>query len=88
VKKAEIREGTNPLERLAFMAWAWVMRHPRLYEMACMAAASLSPSGDGGGWVRSVPLGIKVPPVDAWLSQRDLPSAPAKSFRQLWRERR
>ena len=45
-------------------------------------------SGDGGAWVRSVPLGIKVPPVDAWLSQRDLPSAPAKSFRQLWRERR
>ena len=88
VKKAEIREGTNRLERLAFMAWAWVMRHPRLYEMAGMAAASLSPSGDGGGWVRSVPLGIKVPPVDAWLSQRDLPSAPAKSFRQLWRERR
>jgi L-lactate dehydrogenase complex protein LldF len=88
VKKAEAREGTNRLERLAFRVWAWVMRHPRLYEIAGMAAASLAPSRDGGGWVRGVPWGIKVAPLDAWLSQRDLPSAPAKSFRQLWRERR
>jgi hypothetical protein len=64
------------------------MRHPRLYEMAAMAAASLAPSPDGGGWVRSAPAGIKVAPLDAWLSQRDLPPSPAKSFRQLWRERR
>jgi hypothetical protein len=62
------------------------MRHPRLYEMAGMAAASLAPSGDGGGWVRNAP--IKLPPLNAWLSQRDLPLPPAKSFRQLWRERR
>src|SRR5579864_8244469 len=86
VKKAETREGANRLERLAFKVWAWVMRHPRLYEMAGMAAASLAPSGDGGGWVRSVPINLA--PLDAWLSQRDLPSAPAKSFRQFWRERR
>jgi len=25
--------------------------------------------------------------VRAWLSQRDLPPAPAKSFRELWRKR-
>ena len=86
VKKSETREGTNRLERFAFGVWAWVMRHPRLYEMAGMAAASLAPSGSGGGWVRSVP--IKVAPLNAWLSQRDLPSPPTKSFRQLWRERR
>jgi len=88
VKKAEEREGTSRLERLAFRVWAWVMRHPRLYEMAGMAAAYLAPSTDGGGWVRRAPSGIRVAPLDAWLSQRDLPSAPAKSFRQLWRERR
>ena len=64
VKKAEAREGTNRLERLAFRVWAWVMRHPRLYEMAGMAAASLAPSGDGGGWVRNAPSwGIRVPPM-------------------------
>jgi hypothetical protein len=30
---------------------------------------------------------MNVPPVKLWLSQRDLPPSPAKSFRQLWRER-
>ncbi len=84
VKKAETREGTNRLERLAFRAWAWVMRHPRLYEIAGMAAASLAPSRDGG-WVRSMPLSAG--PLRAWVSQRDLPPAAPKSFRQMWRER-
>lgn len=86
VKKAEAREGRSRLERLAFRIWAWVMRHPRIYELAGMAAASLGPSADGG-WVSSVPLAMKLQPVKAWLSQRDLPPAPAKSFRQMWRER-
>ena len=84
VKKAETREGTNRVERLAFRVWAWVMRHPRIYEIAGMAAASVAPSGDGG-WVRSVPLSAG--PLRAWLSQRDLPPAAPKSFRQMWRER-
>jgi L-lactate dehydrogenase complex protein LldF len=87
VKKAEEREGSSRLERLAFGAWAWVMRHPRIYELAGMAAASLAPSTDGGGWVRSVSPALNVAPLRAWLSQRDLPPPAAKSFRQMWRER-
>jgi L-lactate dehydrogenase complex protein LldF len=87
VKKAEQREGSGVLERLAFRAFAWVMRHPRIYEMAGMAAASLAPSADGGGWIRRAPGAIKLPPIDAWLSQRDLPPPAPKSFRQMWRER-
>src|SRR5580704_11682975 len=71
VKKAEEREGSSRLERLAFGAWAWVMRHPRIYELAGMAAASLAPSTDGGGWVRSVSPALNVAPLRAWLSQRD-----------------
>jgi L-lactate dehydrogenase complex protein LldF len=85
VKKAEEREGANRLERLAFRIWAWVMRHPRLYEMAGMAAASLAPSPDAGGWLRSAPVSFG--PLRAWLSQRDLPPPSAKSFRQMWRQR-
>jgi L-lactate dehydrogenase complex protein LldF len=84
VKKAETREGTNRLERLAFRVWAWVMRHPRIYEIAGMAAAALAPSRDSG-WVRSVP--VSAGPLRAWLSQRDLPPAAPKSFRQMWRDR-
>jgi len=64
--------------------WAWVMRHPRIYEMAGMAAASLAPP-ESAGWVRNAP--VNVGPLRAWLSQRDLPPPPAKSFRQMWRER-
>ena len=87
VKKAEEREGSSRLERLAFRMWAWMMRHPRIYEMAGMAAASLAPSSDGTGWVKSLPSAMSPPPVRAWLSQRDLPPPPPKSFRQMWRER-
>lgn len=84
VKKAEAREGAGRLERLAFRVWAWIMRHPRIYELGGMAAAAVAPS-HGNGWLRSAPVSIG--PLRAWLSQRDLPPPPAKSFRQIWRER-
>jgi L-lactate dehydrogenase complex protein LldF len=86
VKQAEERGGRNRLERLAFKIWAWVMCHPRIYEMAAMAAASMAPS-ENGKWLRSAPAVMNLPPVRAWLSQRDLPPAPPKSFRELWRKR-
>jgi len=84
VKKTEARDGAGRIERSAFRVWAWVMRHPRIYEMAGMAAASIAPS-NGAGWVRNSPFSVG--PLRAWLSQRDLPPAAAKSFRQMWRER-
>ena len=34
VKKAETREKQNRIEKLAFRAFAWLMTHPRLYELA------------------------------------------------------
>ncbi|HEV2447624.1 MAG TPA: LutB/LldF family L-lactate oxidation iron-sulfur protein [Candidatus Sulfopaludibacter sp.] len=86
VKKSETREKTNRLEKLAFRAFAWLMTHPRLYELAGRMAASMAPS-ENGGWVRSVPAAMNLPPVRAWLSQRDLPPAPSKSFREMWRRR-
>ncbi len=86
VKQAEERGGRNRLERLAFKIWAWVMCHPRIYEMAAMVAAGMAPA-DNGRWLRSAPAFMNVPPVRAWLSQRDLPPAPGKSFRELWRKR-
>src|SRR5262249_24249465 len=54
VKKAEQRQRANRLERMAFRIWAWVMRHPRIYELAGMAAASLAPVTDDRRWVRNV----------------------------------
>jgi len=87
VKEAEQRQGANRLERMAFRIWAWVMRHPRVYELAGMAAASLAPAPDEGRWVSRLSSAIKPAPLRAWLSQRDLPPSPPKSFRQMWRER-
>jgi len=86
VKKAEAREGRGRLERLAFQVWAWIMCHPRVYEMAAMVAGGMAPS-ENGRWLRRVPGLLNVPPVSAWLSQRDLPPAPPKSFREMWRKR-
>lgn len=90
VKKAETREKTNRLEKLAFRAFAWLMTHPRMYEMAGRIAASASPSvapSENGGWIRTVPAAMNLPPVRAWLSVRDLPPPPAHSFREMWRRR-
>jgi L-lactate dehydrogenase complex protein LldF len=86
VKKSESREKQNRLERFAYKAFAWMMTHPRIYEFVGRVASSMSPSGSGG-WIRSVPAPMNVPPVRAWLSQRDLPPAPSRSFREMWRRR-
>jgi L-lactate dehydrogenase complex protein LldF len=77
--QARASQGQGRLERLAWRAWAWVMRHPAIYEMLGMMGAEAL---DGG-----VPPLLKVGPLRAWLSQRDLAPPPAASFRQLWRER-
>ena len=86
VKKAETREGQNKIEKLAFRIFAWVMTHPRIYEMAGRMAASAAPSNDGK-WIRSVPAPMSVGPLKAWLNERDLPPSPSKSFREMWRNR-
>jgi L-lactate dehydrogenase complex protein LldF len=86
VKKAETRDNQSRIERLAFRIFAWVMTHPRVYEMAARMAASMAPSGDGG-WIRSIPPPMNIGPAQAWLSQRDLPPSPSMSFREMWRKR-
>ncbi len=90
VKKAEARENTNRTERFAFRAWAWVMCHPRIYRMAGMLAGAFGhaiQAGAGSSWLRDVPGSDFIPPLRGWLSQRDLPPPPPRSFRQMWRQR-
>ncbi len=84
--RSQARAKQNRLEKLAFRLFAWLMRHPRAYEMAGRVAASLGEPADGG-WVSRVPPPLNLGPVRAWLSQRDLPPPPSRSFRQLWRQR-
>jgi L-lactate dehydrogenase complex protein LldF len=90
VKKAETRDGANRMEKLGFRVWAWVMRHPKIYEMAGMVGAALGHAIQGtgkSGWLREVPGSDRIPPLQGWLSERDLPPPPQRSFRQMWRSR-
>ena len=85
VKKTETREKQNRLEKLAFQVFAWVVTHPRIYEFMGKVASSIAPSGND--WIKSVPAPMNVAPVRSWLSQRDLPPSPSRSFREMWRRR-
>jgi hypothetical protein len=49
-------------------------------------ASLIAPSGKAG-WIRSVPGLMHFPPLKAWIDERDLPPAPARSFREMWRRR-
>lgn len=83
-EKAERFEGGE--ERLAFRAWSWLMRRPKMYERAGRAAAMLAPKRDG--FIADVPGWMKIGPVAGWLSQRELPAPASQSFRVWWRERK
>lgn len=86
VVKAQAREKQKRLEKLAFRLWAWLMRHPKLYELAGLAAGALAGEDGTESWLRRPPALLNVGPLRAWFSQRDLPP-PGRSFRQLWRLR-
>ncbi len=86
VKKAETRERQNRIEKLAF----------RDLRVGDDASAHLRDGGQDGRvhgaggrrrWIRSVPAPMSVGPMKAWLSERDLPPSPSKSFREMWRRR-
>lgn len=85
VIRAKAKGKQSRLERLGFRAWAWAMRRPRIYEMLGLMGSAVM---GGEGWMRRAPALMNHGPLAAWLSQRDLPRLPARSFRQLWRARR
>ncbi len=60
-------------EKLAMRMFSWIMRHPRVYEQF--------------KWVRKMRTLPSTGPLKAWLSQRDLPKLPEKSFREQWKTR-
>jgi L-lactate dehydrogenase complex protein LldF len=74
VQQAEGRSGS---ERFGFRAYAWIARHPAMFNLAGRIAAFASRFG-------SPP---RIGPLKGWLAERELPKPAPKSFRQLWRER-
>ena len=92
VVEVKTRDGENRWEKLAFRVYAWLMARPRMYEVAGMAARAVAPDPEWNGgsprWIGKLPGFMQRGPVGAWLSQRDLPPPAARSFRQMWRERK
>jgi L-lactate dehydrogenase complex protein LldF len=87
IVRAKAREGQERLERLGFRVWAWSMRHPRIYGTLGRMGSLLFREPKPGRWLHRAPFGMNVGPLRAWLSERDFPPLPARSFRQLWRAR-
>jgi L-lactate dehydrogenase complex protein LldF len=68
----------EPLEQFAFRAFAFLARFPALVNLLVRASRPLQPLV-----LRLEP--ILPTPLKAWMSSRDLPAIPAKSFRDYWR---
>ncbi len=74
-----VHRSKDKTERRAWRIFSWIMQRPRAYarmgKLARMGA-------------RSTPgLAKYVGPLKAWLSQRDLPPMPERSFREMWADR-
>jgi len=88
VTEAKKSEGKDGSERRGFRLYAWLMRHPKLFQLFGRIGAKMSPRPKAGAWVQRVPGFMNAAPLRNWLSQRDLPPPAPKSFHELWRERR
>src|SRR5262249_5198438 len=69
------------LERAAIKAWAFAMRHTRLYNFTVRLAARFQGPLLNDGKLQSLPFAFS-----GWTENRDFPPLAAKPFRALWRE--
>ena len=88
VIQAKTRSGKNRAELMAFRVFAWVMRHPRLFEAFGLLGSIMAPAGEADGWIRTLPFWMRVGPLKKWVAERDLPPPAPESLRKLWRKRK
>jgi L-lactate dehydrogenase complex protein LldF len=70
----------DPAERLAFRAFAFLTRFPRVLNWLARLSRHFMP-------LVNAARGILPPAVKGWVASRDLPPIAAKSFRDYWRTR-
>lgn len=87
ISELKLHQAGNRGERFGFRIWAWMMRHPKVYEAIGKFAAWLFRESMPGKWVSDVPAVMNIGPVRQWLNGRDIPPFPERSFRKIWRER-
>jgi L-lactate dehydrogenase complex protein LldF len=75
------RRNVSWAERMLFTLWAWIMRHPRLYESAITLAALAQKPFVKQGWLSKLPA-----PFAGWTQSRDFKAVASRSFRQRWQE--
>jgi L-lactate dehydrogenase complex protein LldF len=69
--------------RSAIRAWAFLAKHPRLYQSGARAAARLlCRMGRVRGRISALPL------ASGWTRFRDFPAAQGKTFQEMWRARK
>lgn len=75
---------TSRILSLGIRGWRWAMTSPRVYELSGRAASVATRAVKGkDGMLHRLP-GI----LGNWTQNRDFPPFAAKSFRQMWRERK
>ena len=86
--RSEWSEGDNEhrshapfIERIVIQAWAWAMKHPRLYNWSFRLPAVFQGPLLKDGKFERLPLA-----AGNWTRNRDFPAIARKPFRALWRE--
>ncbi|MBI5864672.1 MAG: iron-sulfur cluster-binding protein [Planctomycetes bacterium] len=74
-------EANSWSKRLGMRVWRWLMLSQNRYAWAQRMMRIAPAKRDGDGWTIA-----GRGPLAAWTGSRDLPPAPPKSFRDLWRE--
>ena len=84
LREKQVERGLRPWsERIATKLWAWVAARPKLYALGTRVAVRyLRWLADGRDRIQV--MGV----APGWTAERDFPAPAAKTFRELYAERR